>query len=162
MVPILYHIVIINFHSILVAASSSIVFPLLPEQNMYWSTSRSWISWNYLSNEPSNAWNRFRTRELCLFYSGDAICPRLILDSAELNVSTISPCTDLQNWWFLMHWKEDLKELLNINFSSIVHLWTHAKSFMETATSLSSLVDDQWPWLQLVKNSWEHFVMPAK
>jgi hypothetical protein len=27
-------------------------------------------------------------------------------------------------------------------FSSIVHLWTHAQIFMETATSLSSCVDD--------------------
>jgi hypothetical protein len=41
-----------------------------------------------------------------------------------------------------MRWKGDLKELLNINFSSIVHLWTHAQILMETSTSLSSLVDD--------------------
>jgi hypothetical protein len=27
-------------------------------------------------------------------------------------------------------------------FSPVVHLWTHAKILMETATSLSSLVDD--------------------
>jgi hypothetical protein len=32
MVPILYHIVIIDFHPFLFAASSSTVFPLLPEQ----------------------------------------------------------------------------------------------------------------------------------
>jgi flagellar biosynthesis protein FlhB len=61
---------------------------------------------------------------------------------ATLNVSTISPCTGLQNWWFLMHWKEGLKELLNIKFSFIVHLWTCAQILMETATSLSSLADD--------------------
>jgi hypothetical protein len=48
----------------------------------------------------------------------------------------------LQNWWFLMCLKGDLKEILNINFSSIVHLWTRAKILMETVTSLSSLVDD--------------------
>jgi hypothetical protein len=76
MVPILRHIVITDFHPILVAASSSTVFLLLPEQNMYGSTLPSWSLWNYLSNEPSNAWNGFRTRELCLFYSADAICPR--------------------------------------------------------------------------------------
>jgi hypothetical protein len=35
MVPILRHIVIIDSHPILVAASSSTVFLLLPEQNMY-------------------------------------------------------------------------------------------------------------------------------
>jgi hypothetical protein len=35
MVLILYHIVITDSHPVLVAASSSTVFPLLPEQNMY-------------------------------------------------------------------------------------------------------------------------------
>jgi hypothetical protein len=54
----------------------------------------------------------------------------------------ISPCTGLQSWWFLMHCKEGLKNLLNIKFSFIVHLWTCAQILMETATSLSSLVDD--------------------
>jgi hypothetical protein len=79
---------------------------------------------------------------LCLFYSGDAICLRLILDCAALNGSVTSPCTGLQNWWFLMSWKEGLKELLNINFSSIVHLWTCAQILMETTTSFSSLIDN--------------------
>jgi hypothetical protein len=79
---------------------------------------------------------------LCQFYSGDAICPRLILYCAALNGFAISHCTSLQNWWFLMHWKQGLKELLKIKFSSIVHLWTCAQIMMETATSLSSLVDD--------------------
>jgi hypothetical protein len=109
---------------------------------MYWNTPPSWSSWNYLSNEPSYAWHGFRTRELCQFYSGDAICPRLIPDCATLNVFAISPCMGLQNWWLLMRWKEGLKDLLNIKFSSIVHLWTCAQILMETATSLSSLVDD--------------------
>jgi hypothetical protein len=145
-----------------VAASSSTVFLLLLEQNMYWNTPPSWSSWNYLSNEPSYAWNGFRTRELCLFYSGDAICPKLVSDRATLNVSVISPCTGLQNWWFLMRWKEGLKDLLNIKFSSIVHLWTCAQILMEKTTSFSRLVDDYQSWLQLVKNSREHFVMPAK
>jgi hypothetical protein len=131
-----------DFHPVLVTTSSSTDFLSLPEQNMYWNTTPSWSSWNYLSNEPSYAWNGFRTRELCLFYSGDAICPRLISDCAALNVSAISSCTGLQNWWFLMSWKEYLKELLNINFSSTVHLWTCVQILMETATSLSSLVDD--------------------
>jgi hypothetical protein len=42
----------------------------------------------------------------------------------------------------LMHWKEGSKELLNINFSSIVHLWTRAIILIETSTFFSSLVDD--------------------
>jgi hypothetical protein len=72
MVPIIRHIVITDFHPVLAAASSSTDFLSLPEQNMYLNTPTSWSSWNYLSNEPSYAWNGFRTRELCLFYSGDA------------------------------------------------------------------------------------------
>jgi hypothetical protein len=35
MVPILHHIIITNFHPVFVTASSSTVFPSLPEQNMY-------------------------------------------------------------------------------------------------------------------------------
>jgi hypothetical protein len=62
----------------------------------------------------------------------------------------------------LMRWKEGLKELLNIKCFSIVHFWTCAQNLMETVTSLSSLVDDWRSWLQLVKNAWEHFVMPTK
>jgi hypothetical protein len=62
------------------------------------------------------------------FYSGDAICPKLISDCAALNVSAISPCTGLQNWWSLMHWKDGLKELLKIGFSSNVHIWTCAQN----------------------------------
>jgi hypothetical protein len=42
----------------------------------------------------------------------------------------------------LMRWKEGLKELLNINFSSIVHLWTRGQTLIETTTSLSRLLDD--------------------
>jgi hypothetical protein len=91
-------------------------------------TSRS--SWIYLSKEPSYAWNGFRTGELYLFYSGDGICPNLISNCAALNDSTLSLCTGFQNWWFLMRWKGGLNELLNINFSSIVHLWTHAQILM--------------------------------
>jgi hypothetical protein len=142
MVPILRHIVITDFHPVLVAASSSTDFLWLPEQNMYWNTPPGRSSWSCLSNEPSYVWNRFQTRELCLFYSGDAICPRLISDCVALNVSAISPCTGLQNWWSLMRWKDSLEKLLNINFASIVHLCTRAQILMETATSLSSLVDD--------------------
>jgi hypothetical protein len=38
MVPIIRHSVITDFHPVIVAASSSTVFLLLPERNMYWST----------------------------------------------------------------------------------------------------------------------------
>jgi hypothetical protein len=81
MVPILCHIIITDFHPVLVAASSSTDFLLLPQQNKSLNTPPSWSSWNYLSNGPSYAWNGFRTRELCLFYSGNAICPKLFSDA---------------------------------------------------------------------------------
>jgi hypothetical protein len=84
-----------DFYPVLVVALSSIVFILLPEHTMYWKPPPSRSSWNYLSNEPSYAWNGFRIRELCLFYSGDTICARLISDCAALNDSVISPCTGL-------------------------------------------------------------------
>jgi hypothetical protein len=80
-VPILCHIIITDFYLVLVAASSSTDFLLLPQQNIYWNTPQSWSSWNYLSNEPPFAWNRFRTRDLCLLYSGATICPKLISDA---------------------------------------------------------------------------------
>jgi hypothetical protein len=81
MIPIIHHIVITDFHPVPVASSSSTYFLLLPQQNMSLNTPPSWISWNYLSNGPSYTWNGFRKRELCLFYSGDAICPKLISDA---------------------------------------------------------------------------------
>jgi hypothetical protein len=53
---------------------------------------------------------------LCQFYSGDAICPRLISDCAVLNGFAISHCTGLQNWWFLMRWKQGWRSFWKINF----------------------------------------------
>jgi hypothetical protein len=49
-------------------------FFLFREHKMYWNTTLDQSPWNYISNEPPFAWNGFRTRELCPFYSGDAIC----------------------------------------------------------------------------------------
>jgi hypothetical protein len=142
MVPILRHIVITDFNVVLCRCLifHSFYFSFRTENVL--KQPPCWSLWNYLSNEPSYAWNGFRTRELCQIYSGDAICPWLISDCAAFNGFAISHCTGLQNWWFLMRWKQGLKELLKIKFSSIVHLWTCAQILMETATSLSSLVDD--------------------
>jgi hypothetical protein len=46
---------------------------------------------------------------------------------ATLNVFSITPCTCLQIRWFLMCWNGNLMELLNILFSSFVHLWTSSQ-----------------------------------
>jgi hypothetical protein len=62
-----------------------------------------------------------RTRELRPFYFGDEIFPE-ISERATLNVFSITPCTGLQTRWFLMRWNGNLMELLNISFSSFVHL----------------------------------------
>jgi hypothetical protein len=40
--------------------------------------------------------NGLRPSELCPFYSGAAICPKLISDCTSLNIFAISPCTCLQ------------------------------------------------------------------
>jgi hypothetical protein len=81
-------------------------------------------------------------QESCVYFTPAIQYVQGWFQTATLNVFTISPCTGLQNWWFLMRWKEGLKKLLNIKFSSIVHLWTCTQILMETATSLSSFADD--------------------
>jgi hypothetical protein len=50
-----------------------------------------------------------------------------ISERATLNVFSITPCTGLQTRWFLMRWNGNLMELLNISFSSSVHLWTRSQ-----------------------------------
>jgi hypothetical protein len=43
-------------------------------------------------------------------------------ERGTLNGLSITPCTSLQTRWFLMRWNNNLVELLNISFSSSVHL----------------------------------------
>jgi hypothetical protein len=81
---------------------------------------------NFLSNESLFAQIGLRTRELRLFYFSDEICPE-ISERATLNVFSITPCTGLQIRWFLMCWNVNLMELLDISFSSLVHLRTSSQ-----------------------------------
>jgi hypothetical protein len=76
---------------------------------------------NFLSNKSLFSQIGLRTRELRPFYFGDETRPE-ISERATLNVLSITPCTGLQTRWFLMHWKGNLMELLDISFSSFVHL----------------------------------------
>jgi hypothetical protein len=76
---------------------------------------------NFLSSESLFAQIGLLTRELCPFYFGDEICPE-ISERATLNVFSITPCTGLRIRWFLMRWNGNLMELLDISFSSLVHL----------------------------------------
>jgi hypothetical protein len=51
----------------------------------------------------------------------DEIYPK-ISERAMLNVFSITPCTGLQIRWFVMRWNGNFKDILNILFSSFVHL----------------------------------------
>jgi hypothetical protein len=78
-------------------------------------------SQNFLSNESLFAQIGLRTRELRPFYFGDEICPE-ISERATLNDFSVTPYMGLQTCWFLMRWNGNLMELLDISFSSFVHL----------------------------------------
>jgi hypothetical protein len=66
--------------------------------------------------------NGLRSSELCLFYSGAAICPKLISDCTSLNFFAISLCTGLQIHRFWMRWNWHLMELLIFNFFFLEHI----------------------------------------
>jgi hypothetical protein len=61
------------------------------------------------------------SRQESYVHFGDEICPE-ISERATLNVFSITPCTGLQIRWFLMRLNVNLMELLDISFSSFVHL----------------------------------------
>jgi hypothetical protein len=96
-------------------------FYLMSRTESYPSSTPLHSSQNFLSNESLFAQIGLRTRELRPFYFGDEVCPE-ISECATLNVFSITPCTGLQIRWFLMRWNVNLMELLDISFSSFVHL----------------------------------------
>ena len=102
------------------------IFLIILEQNMYWTVASLQNAWNYLSNEWSFIPIGLRTKELCPFYSVSASWPGLISERVTPKDLVVTPCTGLLKCWILMRWKENLMELLNIQFSSFVHLWTCA------------------------------------
>jgi hypothetical protein len=65
---------------------------------------------------------RTQSSELCPFYSGVAICPKLISDCISLNVFAISPCTGLQIHRSWMRWNWHSMELLIFNFFFLEHV----------------------------------------
>jgi hypothetical protein len=102
------------------------VFLIIPELSMYWTITPLQSAWNYLSNEWSFISIRFRTRELRPFYFFSASCPRLISECVTPKDLAVTSCACLLKCWFLMNWKVDLMEHLNIQFFPFVHLWTCA------------------------------------
>jgi hypothetical protein len=110
----------------LTAGSSSQVFLLLTELSMHRMIAPLQSASYYLSNECSFIPIGLRTRELRPFYFVGASCPRLISEYVTPKDSVVTSCADLLKCWFLMHWKVDLIEHLNIQFFPFVHLWTCA------------------------------------
>jgi hypothetical protein len=80
-------------------------------------------AWNFLSIKYLFTPNGLRSSELCPFYSGAAICPKLISDCASLNVFAISPCTGLQIHRSWMCWNRHLMKLMIFNFFVLEHVW---------------------------------------
>jgi hypothetical protein len=97
------------------------VFIYCPKQKVYPSSTPLHSAQNFLSNKSLFAQIGLRTRELRLFYFGNEICPE-ISERATLNVFSITPCTGLQIRSFLMRWNVNLMELLDMPFSSLLHL----------------------------------------
>jgi hypothetical protein len=80
-------------------------------------------AWNCLSIKYLFTPNGLRSSDLCPFYSGAAICPKLNSDCTSLNVFAISPCTGLQIHRSWMRWNWHLMELQIFNFLFLEHVW---------------------------------------
>jgi hypothetical protein len=94
-------------------------------------------AWNSLSIKDLFTPNGLWSSELCPFYSGTAICPKLISDCTSLNMFAISPCTGLQIHQSWMRWNRHLMELLIFNFLFLEHVipgpqnwWKHRRPFL--------------------------------
>jgi hypothetical protein len=98
----------------------------MSRNKVYPSSTTLYSAQKFLSNESLFAQIGLRTRELHPFYFRDEFCPE-ISECATLNVFSMAPCTGLQIHWFLMRWNGNFMELMNITFSSFVHLRTSSK-----------------------------------
>jgi hypothetical protein len=110
----------------LIAGSSSTSFSSTSRTEYVLNHHSIQNAWNYLANEWSFIPIGLRTRELHSFYFVGASCPRLISECVTPKDLVVTSCTGLLNFWFLMRWKVDLMEHLNIQFFLILHLWTCA------------------------------------
>jgi hypothetical protein len=116
MVPILHHIVITNFHPVLCRC---LIFHSFSFTSRTEHVPKHPSKLNFMKLSFQRAIVRMKrvpNKRVVPILLRRCNCPRLISDCATLNVFAISPCTGLQNWWFLMNWKEGLKDLLNIKF----------------------------------------------
>jgi hypothetical protein len=100
-------------------------------------------AWNYLSIKYLFTPNGLRSSELCPFYSGAAICPKLISDCTSLNAFVISPCKGLQIHQSWMCWNRHLMDLLIFNFLFLEHVWPGPQNWWNSATSVFEV---RWRW----------------
>jgi hypothetical protein len=101
------------------------IFPLCPEQNIYWNIALLKILWNYLSNVWSFIENGVQTRKLCPFYFSVVWRPKLISGRVALGDSGITACRDLRLSWFLICWKRSFMGLINIQKYPMFSLRDH-------------------------------------
>jgi hypothetical protein len=70
--------------------------------------------------------DRTPNKRVMPFYFVGASCPGLISEWVTPKDLVVTSCMGLLKCWFLMNWKVDLMEHLNIQFFPFVHLWTCA------------------------------------
>jgi hypothetical protein len=120
---------------------------------MYWIIAPLQSSWNYLSNEWSFIPIGFRTRELRPFYFVGASCPRLISECVRTKDLVVTSCTGLLKCWFLMHWKVDLMEHLNVQLFPFCTSMNMCLISMKTTVLLSGFWRCWWSWFQLLSRT---------
>jgi hypothetical protein len=142
--------------------SSSTSFSSTSELSLYWIIDPLQSAWNYLSNEWSFIPIGLRTRELRPCYFVGASCPRLISECVTPKVLVVTSCTGLLQCWFLMHWKVDLMEHLNIQFL-LFYISEHVLNLDENSSAPFRILEVLMILiLAFITNSWEWFTMPTK
>jgi hypothetical protein len=132
------------------------VFLLIPELSMYWTITPLQSAWNYLSNEWSFILIGLRTRELRPFYFVGASCPKLILECVTPKDLVVTSCTGLLKCWFLMHWKVDLMEHLNIQFFFLLYISEHVLNLDENSSAPFGILEVLMILISaFITNSWE-------
>jgi hypothetical protein len=75
----------------------------------------------------------------------------------------VTSCTGLLKCWFLMHWKVDLMEHLNIQFVSFLYIYEHVLNLDENSSAPFGILEVLMILISaFITNSWEWFTMPAK
>jgi hypothetical protein len=128
---------------------------------MYWTITPLQSAWSYIYNEWSFIPIVLRTRELRPFYFVGASCPRLISECVTPKDLVVTSCTGLLKCWFLMHWKVDLMDHLNIQFF-LLYISEHVLNLDENSSAPFGILEVLMILISaFITNSWEWFTMPA-